>query len=405
MVSSELRLKLVKKFSFIHYAFTRNMFRRPFINMASFVVEFCLVSYGYVLLHNLLSSPDVAISYSKSMYFTVISATTVGYGDHYPIHTITQWYVILLMILYLPFRFFYTAGVAGFLFRTYQNLKQIGRWFPMLYDHVIVYCNAKTIERNNYLWLERFVEEKSRSLKYRDKDILFVNSNQDANESFVRYFAERGTKFDHVHFVNANLNEEGFFEKIRIDMAERVYVLADEQDISTDSDVFDMVYRIDKETAYTKGVTAELVNDNNRPRLASLGANVILRPNRSMPEMLITCTIAPGSAQMLEEISSRGGDSIERFSISCDEFVWSDLLYHLSVKNIGTATAVVYDKDGTGLYESVDPNPSGTEVIKGAKGILLLIHEMRTKDYAEVQAAIDAVVDELKRQNKCGVKK
>ncbi len=391
MLSAAYQLMLLKRFAFFYYAFSQKMFHRPLINIALFLLEFCLISYGYVCLHNFLSPPDVSISFSKSMYFTVISATTVGYGDHYPIHTITQWYVILLMIIYLPFRFFYTAGVAGFLFKVYRDLKQIGRWFPMLYDHVIVYCNAKTIERNNFLWLERFVAEKKRSLKYKDKDILLVNGNQDANASVVQFFAEKGLSFKGVHFVNANLNEEDFFEKIRINNADRVYILADEQDISTDSDVFDLIYRIDKETDYNNGVTAELVNDRNRERIAKLGADVILRPNRSMPEMLITCTIAPGSAQMIEEISSRGGDSIERFSLPQGEFVWGDLLYQLSMQGVGTATAVIYAA-AMEQGEIVDPNPSGGTVVKNAKGLLVLVHEMRSKSYADLQTKIDAVI-------------
>ncbi len=399
MLSTIFRLKLLKKCGFLHYAFSRNMFRKPIINIALFIVEFCIVSYGYVYLHNSLSPADVAISYSKSMYFTVISATTVGYGDHFPIHTITQWYVILLMIIYLPFRFFYTAGVTGFLFKTYQDLKHIGRWFPMLYDHIIVYCNAKTIERNNYLWLQRFVKEKKVSLKYRHKDILFVNSTQDANDSIIQYFAENGDAMQGVRFVNANLNEDGFFEKIRIDHAERVYVLADEHNIGSDSNVFDMIYRISKETEYNKGVTAELVNDSNRERIARLGANVILRPNRSMPEMLITCTIAPGSAQMLEEISSRGGDSIERFSLAHAGFTWGALLYELSMQNVGTATAIIYPLENNPLFENIDPNPIGSTLVQNTKGILVLIHEMRSKCYSDLQNKIDSITEKLAQKH------
>ncbi len=389
------KLHLLRKLGIFHYANEQKMFRKPLVNTSLFILEFCLISYGYVLLHNYYSPAEMAISYSKSLYFTVISATTVGYGDHYPIHTITQWYVILLMIIYLPFRFFYTVGVAGFLFKIYQELKQIGRWFPMLHDHVIVYCNANTIERNNFLWLQRFVEEKKRSLKYGNTDILLVNGNQDANENLNDFFAAHGHKLKDVHFVNANLNETNFFANIRIEHAERVYVLADEHDISSDSNVFDMIYRIEKETKYDKGVTAELVNDSNRERIATLGANVILRPNRSMPEMLITCTIAPGSAQMLEEISSRGGDSIERFELLPKEFTWGDLLYELSMQDIGTATAVIYAKADAPYSEHVDPNPKGPSRIKNAQGVLILIHEMRTKSYEQIQEKIHAIVQKL----------
>ncbi len=252
----------------------------------------------------------------------------------------------------------------------------------MLYDHVIVYCNAASIERNNFLWLQRFAAEKKKSRRYKDTDILLVNSNQDANEKLINFFAERSASMPHIHFVNANLNEDGFFEKIRIDKAKRVYVLADEDDLSSDSDVFDIIYRIDKETTYNRGVTAELVNDNNRERIRQLGADVILRPNRSMPEMLITCTIAPGSAQMIEEISSRGGDSIERFELLGNNFKWAELLYHLSIQGIGTATAVIYDDD------KVDPNPAGDTVITNAKAILVLINAMNTKEYDKIQEKI-----------------
>ncbi len=399
MLSTVFRLKLLKKCGFLHYAFSKSMFRKPIINIILFIIEFCVISYGYVLLHNSLSPADAGISYSKSMYFTVISATTVGYGDHFPIHTISQWYVILLMILYLPFRFFYTAGVTGFLFKTYQDLKIIGRWFPMLYDHVIVYCNAKTIEKNNYLWLKRFVHENRLSLKFKKNDILLVNDNQDANDSIIQFFSGNGDAFKGVRFVNANLNEEGFFEKIRIDHAEQVYVLADEQAASTDSEVFDFVYRIAHETSYTKGITAELVNNSNRERLVKLGVNVILRPNRSMPEMLITCTIAPGSAQMLEEIYSRGGDSIERFSILHEGFTWGELLYQLSMQNVGTATAIIYADADNAQAEFVDPNPKGATIVVNTKGILILIHEMRKKCYTSLQNTINTITAELAAKN------
>ncbi len=394
MFHAALQLKLMYKFDFLHYILAKKMFRKPILHVVIFILEFVCVSYGYVLLHNMLSTADVYIDFSKSVYFTVISASTVGYGDHYPVYTLTRWYVIILMILYLPFRFFYVAGVTGFLFKSYRDLKQIGRWFPMLHDHVIVYCNAQSIQRNNYMWLERFIKENRISLMYKNKDIVIINGNQDANTHFLEYFSEKSSIFQKVHFINANLNEQDFFQKIHIDKACKVYVLADEDDMSSDSDVFDMVYRIDKETAYENGVTAELVNDNNRERIEKLGANVILRPNRSMPEMLITCTIAPGAAHMLEEIVSRGGDSIERFSLSCSDFLWGDLLYQLNMHGIGTATAVIYED------ETVDSNPIGTTTIVAAKAILVLVHEMNNKNYEQLQESINTIVHQHVIQQK-----
>lgn len=377
------------RLGFIKYLSSRKMFRKPAVHIFLFTIEYIIISIGYVLLHNKLSDPETVISLSKSLYFTIITSATVGYGDHYPVHTITQWYVILLMIMYLPSRFFYVAGLAGFLFKNYRDLKRIGRWFPMISNHVIIYCNAATIERNSYMWLERFIDESRKTPKFKDHEILVVNGNQDANDSLVHYFTEKEHELQGVRFVNANINENNFFSKICIDKAFRVYVLADEMDVSTDSDVFDLVYRIEKETTYDNGVTAELVNDRNRERIAQLGANVILRPNRSMPEMLIRCTNAPGAAKMIEEIVSSGGDSIERFDLNCEEFQWGDLLYQFNMNDIGTATAVVYHD------ESVDSNPCGKLIIKNPKSVLVLIHDIGTKDYSALQSKINQIMDSI----------
>nr|WP_229649268.1 ion channel [Vibrio splendidus]MCC4880446.1 potassium channel family protein [Vibrio splendidus] len=389
MIAGILRLSLMDRLGFIQYLTSRRMFRKPAIHILLFAIEYVLISIGYVLLHNGLSDPELMISLSKSLYFTVITSATVGYGDHFPVHTITQWYVITLMILYLPSRFFYVAGLAGFLFKNYRDLKRIGRWFPMLSNHVIIYCNAATIERNNFMWLERFIAESRKTPKFKGHDVLVVNGNQDANDSLIHYFTEKEHELDGVRFINININENDFFNKIAIEKALRVYVLADEMDVSTDSDVFDMVYRIEKETSYDNGVTAELVNDRNRDRIAKLGANVILRPNRSMPEMIIRCTNAPGAAKMIEEIVSSGGDSIERFDLNCKEFQWGDLLYQFNMNDIGLATAVIYED------ESVDSNPCGKLVIKDAKAVLLLIHEVGTKDYSDIQHRINEIMDTL----------
>ncbi len=389
MFETLLKQRFIKKTFFLYFISSDKRFKKPITQTFLFVLEFLIISYCYVLLHNSLNSVDEAISFSTSMYFTVISASTVGYGDHYPIFPATQWYVICLMIIYLPFRFFYVLGCIGFLFKDYSDRKYRGRWFPMLHEHVVVYCNAAAIEKHNFIWLQRFVEEKRRSLKFRNADILLVNGNPSANERLITYFSEQGLEQRNVHFVNCTLEEADFMKKISIDKAIQVYVLADQHDDHSDSHVFDVVYRIYEETSFCGGITVELVSDSNRSRLARLGVNVMLRPNRSMPEMLVSCTIAPGTAQMLEELTSRGGDSIERFTLTCGGFLWGDLLYQLSMHDVGTATAVIYDN------EYVDSNPKGTTTITDdAKAILVIINEMRTKSYEEIQEQITMILQQ-----------
>ncbi len=384
--------RVLRKWHVVRLSICREAVQKPFFHALSFTFEYVLISYLYVVLHNYLSSPELAVTLSKSLYFTAISASTVGYGDHFPVHAVTQWYVIVCMIMYLPIRFVYVVGSVGFIVKNYYALRRLGRWFPMQSDHIIVYCNAATVDRNNFIWLERFLCELHESARFREHEILFVNYNTLVDEKLNAYFAEDRPHLKNVYVLNAHMDEDDFFVKIHIDMAEHVFVLADKCNVNSDSFALDVLYRIHRETAYEKGVTVEVVHDQNRQRMRDLGATVLLRPNRAMPELLVTCTIALGAAEMIEEIVSRGHGSIERFAISPQDFVWGEFLYDLNMNGIGTAMAVIYE-DGR-----VVPNPPGRSVIKNAVGILLLIHEMRQKSYDDIQQKIHTVFDESRRR-------
>ncbi len=67
-------------------------------------------------------------SFMESMYFSVVSLTTVGYGDYYPDKPATRWFCII----WLPFSVFfvslYLGSVAGFYIEmSGRNIKRIER--------------------------------------------------------------------------------------------------------------------------------------------------------------------------------------------------------------------------------------------------------------------------------------
>lgn len=151
---------------------------------------------------------------------------------------------------------------------------------------------------------------------------------------------------------------------------------------------------MDKETDYNNGITAEIVNDNNRERTRKHGADVILRPSRSNPELLITATIAKGSGTFIEEIQSRGNSSIERFSINREmEFKWAELSYELHLREIGTVDAAIVTE---GNMETTKANPKGTTIITNCCAILIQIHDMRNKDYKLIQNEIDKALEKIR---------
>lgn len=350
-------------------------------SIVRFGIEYSAISFGYYLL--------TGITLFDSFYFTIVSMSTVGYGDISPENQIQKAYVAILVIGYLNIRFLTTLTKLVKILKIKHDLKRIGRWFTMYENHTIIYCDAKDIERNDFIFLDRLVAEMRKSRTFTDSKIVIVNRNQDKNNSLIHLFEERKADFPNVDLINMRLNEHGFFDKLNIAKASRVFALADQADDASDSDVFDFVYRIYNESDYDIGITAECVNDRNRDRLKSHGCNVIMRPNRANPELLITSTISVCSSQFIEAITQRGETTLERFELDPNvEFEWATFCYYTSLK-VGTAASPIkrVDNDHFNTGELVI-NPNGTTVLTDVIGILIQIEDIRHKNESSIQEMI-----------------
>jgi Trk K+ transport system NAD-binding subunit len=113
------------------------------------------------------------------------------------------------------------------------------------------------------------------------------------------------------------------------------------------------------------------------------GVDVVMRPNRAYPGMIVAGTIGEGTVEVIEELLTRGKDSLEVFNVKEESFLFGRALGNLSMAGIGTIVAVIY-KDG-----HVDPNPKGTDEIKDAKKIIIMVEDMTHKDYDQIQREVD----------------
>ncbi len=108
MFSSLFRLKVMKRFGFVYYAFSRRMFRKPVLSSLFFIIEFCIISYGYVLLHNHLSASDAAISYHRTLWRSFSPSyhhAGVCYFTHY--HVLALWFFLFSSQRWLSFQKLY----------------------------------------------------------------------------------------------------------------------------------------------------------------------------------------------------------------------------------------------------------------------------------------------------------
>lgn len=396
MVNYILRLGYIQKISYFKKP-AKRPYIKPVANVISFLLEIALASFVYLLIekpfNELFSGTlfDFLKTYfGEGIYFVMTTATTVGYGDLSPSTLLGKLFVMTVLFLFISTRL---IGVLGSAFEAKQEeneLKRIGRLFDTMKNHIIIYADADTLKRDSFLYLKRFVQQTQSSNKFKHDEILFVNHNEDMNTILNEAVVSNDEFKNNFTHLNANIDENNFFEKISIEDAKHVFILGNPDDTHSDSKVLDFALRVEEETKYNKDVTAEVVNDSNRKRImVKGGVDVVMRPNRAYPEMLVRATISYGSAQVLEELITIGKDTLETFKIPEKEFTYGELLYKLSMNDIGTTLAMIY-KDGL-----VDPNLMGSEKVSGASEIIIMVNEMRTKSYKELQTKIIDVVNEL----------
>ncbi len=369
----------------------------PIADLISFIFQISIAAFLYLLIEKPINElfgkglvHFLDVFFGEGLYFAFTTATTVGYGDYSPTTLLGKAFVIVVFFIFISTRLINVLSNLITAKAEIYELKKKGRLFTAMKDHAIVYLDAATVKTNKYFWITEFVNEMKKSRRFRDKDILIINSNESEEESFNAFIAANYFEQDGVSHLNISLAEEGFFENISIEQADHVFLLADPQDPTKDSITLDFAIRVEEETAYNKKVTAEVVQDNHRKRMKErAGVDVVIRPNRSYPSMIVAATITEGSIELIEELITRGGDSLELFTTNVKSFTFGEALYKLSMAGLGTLVAVI---DDTG---HVDPNPNGTDFIENNAKVIIMVHEMREKNYDEIQTKVDTVFSEL----------
>jgi voltage-gated potassium channel len=104
-------------------------------------------------------------------------------------------------------------------------------------------------------------------------------------------------------------------------------------DASSDSLHFELTDRL-RSNGFTGRIIAEAVRDENRARLHKAGANHVVRPIRSYPELLVRTIIAPGAEHIIEGLFSSHDEECIRYDVKGSE-KWSTIIQRLVAADIG----------------------------------------------------------------------
>ena len=311
-----------------------------------------------IVLHVIAMNRLEGMSWGDALWLTLTTATTVGYGD---MAAATPLGRLMTVILVYGGGIFILGKFAGdyFEYRSHVFEQKIkGHWRWNMRGHILI-LNAPISCQEQYF--QRLVRQFREVPLYREHSIQILTDRfpeglpQSLQEMDVVYYHGRSTDPEAIVAVNAA-------------HAEILVVLAgDEGDAGSDGITFDTLHRL-KEAEVTGRILAECVDDRNRERLLRAGADVIVRPIRAYPAMIVRAFAAPGAEQVIENMFNQKGDEYRRFELEVQQ-PWGRVVCSLVNADVGIPVAYVSSEN-----QRVISNPSPDQNIQ-ASALLVMVKE------------------------------
>ena len=308
------------------------------------LIRSVLLLFVIISIHVYLMTVFEAFSWQDALWLTLTTLSTTGYGDISA--TTSAGKISTVVLLYLG-GIFILAKAAGdyFDYRTNIRIKKMqGFWEWHMSDHLLV-INTPSQQGEQFL---------IRLFKHLQQSEIQSHTVQILTTQFPQGLPSQLSKMSGIaHFTGSGTITEDLIS-VNVTHAKYIVILAiHEESRDSDSRTFDILHRLQGMTLNDDVlILVECVDDDNRQRFRQAGANMIIRPMRAYPEMLIRGLVAPGAEQIIENLFSSIGDLYLRIEVDIKDLYWKDIVCHLIQQDYGMAVA--YINMETGLC---DTNP------------------------------------------------
>jgi len=313
-----------------------------------------------IITHVVLMVVFEKFHWTDALWLTLTTLSTTGYGD---ISASTLPGKATTVILLYIGGIFLAAKIAGdyFEYRASTREKKInGTWEWGMKDHLLI---INTPNQHGETFFMKFLEQ------VRSSGIVDCNI-EILTERFPQGLPPKLAQMPGLaHYTGSALIQEDL-QAVDPEQAKYIVILAkDEQDINSDSRTFDILYRLKQMNIEMPLILAECVDDSNREKFKAMGADIVLRPIRAYPEMLVRGLVAPGSEQIIENLFSAEGEHYLRYDVQIKELQWKNIVAKLMDKDFGIAIAYVDAKT-----QQLITNPLANQIIE-ASALLLMSNE------------------------------
>ena len=337
---------------------------------------------GLLLLHIGAMLVLEGMTFQQAFWLTLTTITTVGYGDLSAATPAGQ--IATIALMYITGITLVTLIISDYIdYRFYRRERiRTGRWRWNMTNHILLINSPKYGGTQYYI---RLTQQLRANDDYKTTPIQILAT--DFSNGLPSELVELGV----THFHGSGTSPHDL-SAVNVQNAKHIIILAkDANDTVSDSNTFDTLHRL-MELNLSKRCIVECVDDNNRGRLSKLGAQSILRPIRSYPEIIIRALIAPGTEKVLEDLFTHENDHPHRYEVIITDMTWSDIVCALIQENLGTAMAYI---DNTG---EVICNPNSTKTVNSIALIVLIKTEFAPSEQ-EITLALTRQLERKKAWN------
>ncbi|MAZ80560.1 MAG: hypothetical protein CMP18_02115 [Rickettsiales bacterium] len=359
------------------------------ISAKSRLVTSLIILVLILILHSFAMVHFEEMAFRDALWLSLTSVTTVGYGDFSAqtnwgrLSTICLLYIIGIAILAQAATTYFDYKIE------YRNRIQYGKLNWKMKNHIVfVNCPKETAENFFY---QAITGLRKSFAAFSNLPVAIVS------DSFNHGIPSRLQKLDVVYVNHKNLNDEAIKASCLLHAKIVVILSRNRFDSNSDSINFEITDRI-RDLGFKGRIVAEVTHDENRQRLLKAGADNVLRPIRTYPEMLMRAILAPGSESIMETLFNSNGEECIRYDVDIN-IKWLDVIIRLASKNHGIPIAYLNQKD------EIINNPPPTSRVH-TKAIYVLVNEGKKKTDKQISTILhETTLKRIKSNVKKRIKK
>lgn len=282
------------------------------------------------VLHVLAMMAFEGQSLDDAVWVTLVTATTVGYGDVSAKSAAGRWSTVVFMMIGTIFVLATLAGMLVERAAERRVLRLSGRYPWKLRMHLLI---ISTAGREPARYLARVIAQIRTDARWRDRPVVLLTHAFDAG-GLPAELTDQSVVF---HSGDGDTTAE--LQGGSLAGAAHVVVLGDAGERKSDALVYDVVRRV-RDFGYAGPIVAECLDDANRLRLATRPGDVVLRPIREYPELLARAVLAPGAERVVEHLLSAEGEELIAVAVGSRRARWRDVVNSIVDVDAGTPIGV-----------------------------------------------------------------